>query len=456
MFDISSLTNGGTSIKALSGANTGVVELGANTLTVTNATNGAFAGVIQGSGGVTLSAGTQVFSGANTYTGNTNVNGGTLVVDGSTASSLLTTVNPGGTLAGSGTVGTTEITGGTLAPGSAGGSVFGPLTVAGSLSFTAASTYLVQVSPAICSHDHRGGSGESRRRAGQRGVPARQLRRQAIHHPHRHRRTRQHHVQSDGAFQQCEPERDALLRPDQRIPQHQAQLRHADRPADHQPAECRQRADELLHHHRRHPGRVRLAQCPGPHHRLRRTRHRHHPVRDQGRRLLPQPAARSHHRRPRRRLCRRSASTTGFADEDDEALAYAKKRLATRSERDAYAMATQGAGSALGAACEPLERLGRRLWRLRQYRRQCRRWIEQRHRTRLGRRRRRRLQGHAQTPCSALRSPAAAPITRWRTALAADRPTCSRPAPSAGTTLDRPISPARSITAGTTSPPTAP
>src|SRR5258708_11169786 len=83
----------------------------------------------------------------NTYTGATNVNAGMLVVDGSTVPSALTTVNAGGTLAGSGTVGNTAIAGGTLAPGSTGGSVFGPLTVAGNLSFTAASTYMIQVSP---------------------------------------------------------------------------------------------------------------------------------------------------------------------------------------------------------------------------------------------------------------------------------------------------------------------
>ena len=87
-------------------------------------------------------------SGINTYTGTTTVNGGTLVVDGSTATSSLTTVNAGGTLAGSGTVGNTAIAGGTLAPGSAAGSIFGPLTVQGNLSFTAASTYMIQVSSA--------------------------------------------------------------------------------------------------------------------------------------------------------------------------------------------------------------------------------------------------------------------------------------------------------------------
>ncbi len=104
--------------------------------------------MIGDTGGVTLTGGTQMLSGISTYTGNTTVNGGTLVVDGSTATSALTAVNAGGTLAGSGTVGNTAVMGGTLAVGSMGGSVFGPLTVAGNLSFTAASTYLIQVSPA--------------------------------------------------------------------------------------------------------------------------------------------------------------------------------------------------------------------------------------------------------------------------------------------------------------------
>jgi autotransporter-associated beta strand protein len=112
-----------------------------------------FAGTISdnglSSGNVTqIGLGTTILTATNSYTGATTVNAGKLIVDGSTALSSLTTVNPGGTLGGSGTVGTTTITGGTLAPGSAGGSIFGPLTVQGNLSFTAASTYLIQVSPA--------------------------------------------------------------------------------------------------------------------------------------------------------------------------------------------------------------------------------------------------------------------------------------------------------------------
>ncbi|MGT2434933.1 autotransporter outer membrane beta-barrel domain-containing protein [Bradyrhizobium betae] len=142
IFDIQNLS-AGTSIRSLAGS--GNVNLGANTLTITNGI-GNFAGIIDdggAGGGLTMAGGTQTLSGANTYSGATTVNGGTLVVDGSIQSA--TTVNAGGTLAGSGTVAGVAVTGGTLAPGSA-ASPFGPLTVNGSLSFTAASTYLVQVS----------------------------------------------------------------------------------------------------------------------------------------------------------------------------------------------------------------------------------------------------------------------------------------------------------------------
>lgn len=143
IFDIQGLS-GGTSIRSLSGS--GNVNIGANTLTIT-AGNGTFAGVIGdggAGGGLTVTGGTQTLTGVNTYTGTTTINGGTLVVDGSILNSP-TTVNASGTLAGSGTVSSVAVTGGTLAPGSAAGP-FGPLTVNGPLSFTAASIYLVQVS----------------------------------------------------------------------------------------------------------------------------------------------------------------------------------------------------------------------------------------------------------------------------------------------------------------------
>jgi len=148
-FDITGLS-AGTSIKSLAGS--GAVNLGANTLTITNGI-GNFAGIIDDAGaggGLTVAGGKQILSGANTYSGATNINGGTLVVDGSILSA--TTVNAGGTLSGgstglpgTGTVGGVTVNGGTLAPGSS-TNPFAALTVNGPLSFTAASTYLVQVS----------------------------------------------------------------------------------------------------------------------------------------------------------------------------------------------------------------------------------------------------------------------------------------------------------------------
>ena len=103
------------------------------------------ANVITGLGGIALSTHAQklTLTGDSTYTGSTTVNGGTLSVNGSIASSSMTTVNAGGTLGGNGVVGNTTINGGTLAPGNS----IGLLTVRGSLTLTAASTYLVEVSP---------------------------------------------------------------------------------------------------------------------------------------------------------------------------------------------------------------------------------------------------------------------------------------------------------------------
>jgi autotransporter-associated beta strand protein len=81
--------------------------------------------------------------GNTSYSGPTTVNEGTLRVNGSLASSILTTVNAGGILGGNGIVGSTVINGGTLSPGNS----IGTFTVQGSLVFTAASSYMVEVSP---------------------------------------------------------------------------------------------------------------------------------------------------------------------------------------------------------------------------------------------------------------------------------------------------------------------
>jgi autotransporter-associated beta strand protein len=128
------VTNGGaTAIALTSGGNntstvfSGVIQNGVNAMSF----------VKNGTGNLDL-------SGINTYTGATTVNAGTLSVNGSVASSAMTTINAGGTLGGTGTVGETTINGGALAPGNS----IGTLTVQGNLTFTAASTYMVQISPA--------------------------------------------------------------------------------------------------------------------------------------------------------------------------------------------------------------------------------------------------------------------------------------------------------------------
>ncbi|HZO46251.1 MAG TPA: autotransporter domain-containing protein [Xanthobacteraceae bacterium] len=144
-----SIANGGNqSVQTLSGT-AGTVVLGNNTLTVANGST-SFGGEITGGGGFALSTGTQTFSATNSYTGATTINGGTLIVNGSIATSSLTTVNNGGTLAGTGTAGATQVnSGGTFAPGS--GAPGTSTTVQGSLAFASGATYLVQISPAATS-----------------------------------------------------------------------------------------------------------------------------------------------------------------------------------------------------------------------------------------------------------------------------------------------------------------
>src|SRR5207247_7388128 len=69
-----------------------------------------------------------------------NVLGGTLSVNG--VINGLVTVNAGGTLGGTGTIDNVFVNGGVLAPGNS----IGTLNLAGSLTFTAASSYMVEIS----------------------------------------------------------------------------------------------------------------------------------------------------------------------------------------------------------------------------------------------------------------------------------------------------------------------
>ena len=122
--------------------NDGTLQINRNDVfTLSNAISGG--GALQQNG-----TGVTVVTAVNSYTGATAVNAGILDVEDSIASSPLTTVNAGSALIGTGTVGNTAVNGGILAPGSPLSNVFALLTVQGTLSFTAASTYMIQVSPA--------------------------------------------------------------------------------------------------------------------------------------------------------------------------------------------------------------------------------------------------------------------------------------------------------------------
>ena len=102
--------------------------------------------------------GTLTLSATNSYTGATTVDAGTLDVTGSIASSSLTTVNSGGTLIGTGTVGDVVVaSGGTFAPGAA-GVAGGSTTVSGTLTLGSGSNYLVAIDPAGASYANVSGT----------------------------------------------------------------------------------------------------------------------------------------------------------------------------------------------------------------------------------------------------------------------------------------------------------
>jgi autotransporter-associated beta strand protein len=140
-------------IGSLAGAGNVFSPISSGNVTLTTGADNSsttFSGVISNGTALNLTlaltkvgTGTMTLSGNNAYTGPTTINAGTLSVNGSIASSTLTTVNAGGTLGGNGIVGNTTINGGTLSPGNS----IGTLTVQGSLMFTAASSYMVEVSP---------------------------------------------------------------------------------------------------------------------------------------------------------------------------------------------------------------------------------------------------------------------------------------------------------------------
>jgi autotransporter-associated beta strand protein len=143
--------DGGT-LRFLSGFTTSrAVSLNAGGGTIdTNGNAVALAGVISGGGGLTkVGAGTLTLNGTSPYSGPPSVDAGTLVVNGSIANSAVT-VNAGGRLEGTGTVGSTTIAGGaTFAPGS--GVPGSSMTVAGNLALQSGALYVVQVNPTTAS-----------------------------------------------------------------------------------------------------------------------------------------------------------------------------------------------------------------------------------------------------------------------------------------------------------------
>jgi uncharacterized protein with beta-barrel porin domain len=143
--DIVNITGGAISgnIVGQGSSNTVNFALGSGTFT--------YANDISGVNVVNVTSGTVQLTGTNTYTGTTNVNGGILDVQGSIASSSLTTVNSGGVLTGTGTVGNTTVaSGGEFAPGSGTPGTF--MTVSGNLAFASGALYMVQLNPTTASY----------------------------------------------------------------------------------------------------------------------------------------------------------------------------------------------------------------------------------------------------------------------------------------------------------------
>jgi hypothetical protein len=108
IFDISATTLG-ASILTLSGTSAGAVKLGAETLTLTNAST-TFNGAIGGTGGLTLAAGTETLTGTNTFGGETTIdNGAKLALSGTGSISDSSDVVDNGTFDISGLTGGTSI-----------------------------------------------------------------------------------------------------------------------------------------------------------------------------------------------------------------------------------------------------------------------------------------------------------------------------------------------------------
>ncbi|WP_339804245.1 autotransporter-associated beta strand repeat-containing protein [Saezia sanguinis] len=167
---ILSLNNYALNVSDLSGTG-GHIDLGSALLTVDQSTMTSYAGIIEGTGGLThAGTGTLTLNGVNTYTGNTTINAGTLIVGDSTHQTARIVggvhVNSGATLGGFGRVGDTGndvivASGGRLSPGAGTGSI-GQLTVAGDLNLQSGSIVDLDfaASSSIPSNDYISVAGE--------------------------------------------------------------------------------------------------------------------------------------------------------------------------------------------------------------------------------------------------------------------------------------------------------
>jgi autotransporter-associated beta strand protein len=147
-FDITSLSSGAMTAGSIEGA--GTFSLGSNQLIVgSNNLSTTVSGVIRGTGGalVKVGSGTLTLDGSNSYTGATVVAGGTLAVTGDISSSSGVLVGPTAMLSGTGTVPGLLVAGGTLMPGQS----VGTLNLRGSLAFTSAATYLININATTAS-----------------------------------------------------------------------------------------------------------------------------------------------------------------------------------------------------------------------------------------------------------------------------------------------------------------
>lgn len=127
--------------------------VGADAITFDTAGNTiTLSGVLSGTGGLNArGGGTLKLQGNNSYSGATSVTNGTLEVNGVYSGGGLITVYNDGILSGTGTVGAVSVgLGGTLAPGTSPG----VLTAGGAVSFSAASTFAVELNGTLPGTDH--------------------------------------------------------------------------------------------------------------------------------------------------------------------------------------------------------------------------------------------------------------------------------------------------------------